>query len=87
MAIKRERRNNKEHNLIFLGSSLEAMCGAGSGRPPGLSPRSAAEVPLSLRNLPPQGTAPDRGEEGIERVKVPGEKQKFGNKCVCWGEG
>lgn len=35
---------------------------------------SAVELPLPLRNLPLQGTAPGGGDEGIERVKVPGEK-------------
>lgn len=37
--------------------------------------------------LPLRGTAPAGGEGGIERVKVPGEKPKFGEKrmsvCVC----
>lgn len=35
---------------------------------------SAVELPLSLRNLPLRGIAPGGGQEGIERVKVPGEK-------------
>lgn len=35
---------------------------------------SAVELPLPLRDLRLQDNAPGGGEEGIERVKVPGEK-------------
>lgn len=35
---------------------------------------SAVELPLPLRSLPLQDMAPGGGEDGIERVKVPGEK-------------
>lgn len=86
MAIEERKVTSKSTTRFFGGSALTGKCSgrgpAGSGRPPGLSRRSAAEVFLIPHNLSLQGIALGRREGGIERVKVPGEQQKFGIESV-----